>query len=240
MASIGSYGIDVNLSYIVEGFAMSTSIISHECNRALDEVLESRRSIRSFKPDIPPKDLVKDILRAGVLAPYAAAALEGKDFRRFVVVARDSPVTARIADLVKRRAGAISLKLNEELGRDPELKEKAQRFAKRLEAVSRQGVPSIGAAPYFIVVAERKGFPPVEHWSLAHSLENMWLKATALGLGFQLISLTAELAQDKEFCDLLGIPYGEFELNGCAIGYPAETPSPASRPNVDDVTKWID
>jgi nitroreductase len=228
------------LQNIAEGFAMSTPMVSHECNRALDEVLESRRSIRSFKPEIPPKDLVKDVLRAGILAPFAAAALEGKDFRRFVVVARDSPVTARIADLVKRRAAAISIGLKEGLLRDPELNEKARRFARRLEEVSLQGVPSIGAAPYFIVAAERKGFPPVEHWSLAHSLENMWLKATALGLGFQLISLTAELAQDKEFCDLLGIPYGEFELNGCAIGYPAEKPAPVWRPNVDEITKWID
>ncbi|MGD0953085.1 MAG: hypothetical protein ABR985_11955 [Methanotrichaceae archaeon] len=35
-----------------------------------------------------------------------------------------------------------------------------------------------------MVVAERKSFPPVEQQSLAHCLQNMWLKATALGLGF--------------------------------------------------------
>ena len=62
-------------------------------------------------------------------------------------------------------------------------------------------VPGIGTAPYYIVVAERKGYPPVELQSLAHCLENMWLKATALELGFQIVSITSEMAQNPEFCN---------------------------------------
>ena len=217
----------------------SLTRVNPECSKFLDDILESRRSIRSFKPEFPPKEAVKAVLRAGILAPYAALAAD-KDFRRFVVVYRDSPVTARISELVKRRAGAVSQRLAEEMSRNPELKDRAHRFAKRLEAVSREGILAIGIAPYYVVVAERRGFPPVCQQSLAHSLENMWLKATSLGLGFQLISITAEMALDKEFCDLLSIPYGEFELNGCALGYPAAEPSPASRPEVDEVTRWLD
>lgn len=53
-------------------------------------------------------------------------------------------------------------------------------------------VPGVGPAPEFIVVAEKKGFPEVEQQSLAHCLENMWLKANALDLGFQLVSSTAK------------------------------------------------
>ncbi len=52
----------------------------------------------------------------------------------------------------------------------------------------RRKASGIGSAPYFIVGAEKKGFPAVEQQFLAHCLENMWLKATALGLGFQLVS----------------------------------------------------
>jgi len=51
--------------------------------------------------------------------------------------------------------------------------------------------------PYYIVVAERSGIPPAEQQSLAHCLENMWLKATALGLGFQLVSVTAQMGRDR-------------------------------------------
>lgn len=202
-------------------------------------MLESRRSIRSFKPEIPSKEAVKEVLRAGILAPYAAMAAD-KDFRRFVVVSRDSPVTSRIAELVRKRAAAVYQRLSDEMQRNPELKDKTQRFAKRLETVSKDGIPAIGTAPYYVVVAERKGYPPVGQQSLAHCLENMWLKATSLGLGFQLLSITAEMALDKDFCDLLRIPFGEFELNGCALGYPAIEPTPALRPDVDEVTRWIE
>ena len=217
---------------------MSFSKISLECSRYLDEVLESRRSIRSFKPEIPSKEIVKEILRAGILAPYASMASD-KDFRRFVVVSRDSPITPKIAVLVRMRAAAVYQRINDEMQRNAELKEKAQRFAKRLDTVSKEGIPAIGTAPYFVVVAERRGFPPVAQQSLAHCLQNMWLKATSMGLGFQLISITAELAHDKDFCDLLGIPFGEFELNGCALGYPAVEPASAARPEVDEVTQWV-
>ncbi|MDD1752352.1 MAG: nitroreductase family protein [Methanotrichaceae archaeon] len=181
---------------------------------------------------------MKSILRAGILAPYASMAAY-KDFRRFVVVSRDSPLTPKIAELVRKRAAAVYQKLNDEMQRNAELKEKAQRFARRLEVVSREGIPAIGTAPYYIVVAERRGYPPVAQQSLAHCLQNMWLKTTSMGLGFQLISITAELAHDREFCDLLGIPFGEFELNGCALGYPAVEPTSASRPELDEVTRWV-
>jgi nitroreductase len=237
----GGFGKDLNpvRNQIMEGdVSMSSSRISPECSRYLDEVLESRRSIRSFKPEIPSREAVKEVLKAGILAPYAAMAVD-RDFRRFAVVSRDSQATPKIAELVRERAAAVHRRLSDEMQRNPELKDKAHRFAKRLEAISKEGIPAIGTAPYYVVVAERRGFPPVGQQSLAHCLENMWLKATSLGLGFQLISITAEMALDKEFCDLLGIPSREFELNGCALGYPAVEPAPVSRPDVDVVTRWI-
>ena len=97
----------------------------------------------------------------------------------------------------------------------------------------------IGTAPYYIVVAERRGFPPVELQSLAHCLENMWLKATALDLGFQIVSVTSQMSSDPAFCAILGIPSGEWELMGCAVGYPADELSPSIRPPVEDVTVWL-
>ena len=100
-------------------------------------------------------------------------------------------------------------------------------------------VPGVGTAPYYIVVAEKKGFPPVEQQSLAHCLENMWLKATALELGFQLVSITSQMSGNAEFCRILGIPAGEWELAGCAVGYPKDELSPAIRPAVEDVTTWL-
>ncbi len=64
-------------------------------------------------------------------------------------------------------------------------------------------VPGVGTAPYFIIIAEKKGFLRVEQQSLAHCLENMWLKATALDLGFQLVFATAQLPENPSFCAML-------------------------------------
>jgi nitroreductase len=67
----------------------------------------------------------------------------------------------------------------------------------------------------------------------------MWLKATALDLGFQLISLTSQMAEDEELMKLLGLPV-KFALNGCAIGYPAITPTVTPRPDTRKATRWMD
>jgi nitroreductase len=209
-------------------------------NAILDRILESRRSVRSFAPDIPPKEDIIRIIRVGLLAPYAAQAVAGQDFRRFFVLQEETPKLALVAALGRRQAKRMAEQLRDELAANPSLEDQAKGFVKRLEQLAERGVPGIGSAPYYIVVAERRGIPPAEQQSLAHCLENMWLKATALGLGFQLVSVTAEMGQDREFCSVLGIPHGEFGTNGCAIGYPMERLPPAERPDAREVTKWID
>jgi nitroreductase len=142
-----------------------------------------------------------------------------------------------VLDQVGIKAGTIK----NEMEKDPEIRKLAGSFAQRLDAIQKMGlVPGIGTAPYYIVVAERKGYPPVELQSLAHCMENMWLKATALGLGFQLVSITSEMSKNPEFCRILGINAGAWDLMGCAIGYPHDELSPSIRPPVDDVTRWLE
>jgi nitroreductase len=68
----------------------------------------------------------------------------------------------------------------------------------------------------------------------------MWLKATALGLGFQLVSATAQMDDNPEFCSALGINPAEWALNGCAIGYPAEELTYSVRLPVEEVTCWLE
>jgi len=219
----------------------AVSQFTQEENATLDRIFESRRSIRTFTADVPPKDDIIKIIRAGLFAPYAGQAVAGEVyFRRFVVIKKGSKQIAKVAEIAKQQVKSMAEQLNKELRSNLSSKKHGQEFVKRLERLAQIGVPGIGTAPYYIIVAERRGIPPVEQQSLAHCLQNMWLKATALGLGFHLVSVTAQMAQDKEFCSLLGIPYGEFETNGCAIGYSKEGLSPASHPSIDEVTKWIE
>ena len=194
-------------------------------NVCLDQILAERRSCRMFKPDMPAKDDIERIIHAGLLAPYAAAAVGGsKDyFRRFFVLKKGSVAMTEVIPLVFHEVERMSAELEQGMRNDPLLKTKAISFVERLSTIRKMGrVPGIGTAPYYIVVAERRGFPPVELQSLAHCLENMWLKATALCLGFQIVSITSRMSTNPEFCRVLGLPVGEWEFMGCAIGYPQE------------------
>ena len=131
--------------------------------------------------------------------------------------------------------------LDRAMEKNAKLRAGAASFAQKLEIIVKSGiVPGIGTAPYYIVAAERKGYPPVELQSLAHCMENMWLKATALDLGFHLVSVTSEMSDDPRFCEILGIHPGEWALMGCAIGFPHDELSPSIRPPVEDVTRWLD
>ncbi|WP_321507368.1 nitroreductase family protein [uncultured Methanoregula sp.] len=220
---------------------MCTDIIEQR-NVALDQILAERRSYRVFTAEFPPDDEIRRILHAGLLAPFAAAAVgNSKDyFRRFFVIRNGSTNLNAIRHLVMNHVAVMAQELEHGMEKDPNLRKKAGMFFQRLSAIKAKGVvPGIGTAPFYIVVAERKGFPPVELQSLAHCMENMWLKATALELGFQLVSVTSQMSGNPEFCKILGITPGEWELMGCAVGYPTDELSPSIRPPVDDVTRWL-
>jgi len=212
-------------------------------NICLDQILAERRSYRVFTPEIPTRDAIERIIHAGLLAPYSAAAIGNSNdyFRRFFVMQMGSASLNAIIPLVKAQVDTMARGLEIEMEKNPELRAKAISFVQRLSAIKKIGfVPGVGTAPYYIVVAERRGFPPVELQSLAHCLENMWLKATALGLGFQIVSITSQMSSDPEFCRVLGIRPGEWELMGCAVGYSEDELSPSIRPPVENVTRWLE
>ncbi|MGA2912179.1 MAG: nitroreductase family protein [Methanoregula sp.] len=221
---------------------MCTELVEQK-NAFLDQILAGRRSYRMFRPEFPPEDAIRRIIHAGLLAPFAAAALGNSTdyFRRFFVMKKGSRTIAAASPLVMEQVKVMAQALETEMEKNPALRTIAVSFVQRLTAIRKMGmIPGIGTAPYYLVVAERKGFPPVEQQSLAHCMENMWLKATALNLGFQMVSVTAQMSSDPAFCKILGIPAGEWELMGCAIGYPQEELGPSIRPPVDDVTRWLE
>jgi nitroreductase len=212
-----------------------------ERNLIFDEIIKSRHSIRAFKDEKPPKEVIEHIIKAGMLAPYAAAAVgDNKDFRRFFVFEKGSKSIETLAILMKNKAIEGVQHFEGLIKEKPFMKSNFQPYLNRLKMIRDKGVPGVTTAPFFIIVAELRGIPPAEQESLAHVLENMWLKTTALNLGFQLISLTMQMAEDEELMKLLKLPVGKFALNGCAIGYPDIDPKPTPRPNTRKATKWMD
>lgn len=213
---------------------------SSDANAILDEIISARRTIRAFAKEAPPREAIEQLIQAGLQAPYAALAVAGReDFRRFLVFTSGTPAMAEAGRLIQQ---AVRRRLEEALrarGRAPVPGDPDFAYMERMKGLAENGHPSLQTAPYFVVVAEYQGVPPAGLQSLAHTLENMWLKAAALGLAFQLISVTESMAGDRDFVKLLGLPFGEFVLDGCAVGYPAADPPPVRRPEKDAATKWL-
>jgi len=208
--------------------------------KILDSIIESRRTVRSFKAEVPQDSMITAIVHTGIYAPYAAIAIgDNIDFRRFFVFRKGSQNLALMNQMVKEAAKTSLNHIEKETQSRPDLTEKLAKYIQMLSSVSQMGLPGILEIPCIIVVAERRGIPSVENQSLAHVMQNMWLKATSLGLGFQLLTVVENLTENQEFSKLLKLPYGEFAFNGCIIGYAAQEPAPRKTMSADRVITWL-
>lgn len=205
-------------------------------NEVLDMLLRTRRSIRSFTKEVPPKELVEEIIEAGRLAPYAILAVAKQtDFRHFFVISNNSlqmdKIKTILGDVIKSEISTHEKEAKNNMT--------LQSFISSLKMQVEKGALGVGIAPYLVIVAERRGIPAIEQKSLSHVMQNMWLKASALGLGFELVSAIGRLSNNKDFCDILGIPAGEYGFDACAIGFPAIAAAKEGRAVPHPSIKWI-
>ncbi len=211
-----------------------------ETVKSLDEIIRSRRSVREFtKHPIPVEDL-RRILESAIWAPYAGATgIPLKDLRKIFVFLQDTESMNQARDILLTQIRKKARVLNLLLTFLPFLRKKMTGFLNVLDAVNRNGIPSLHQASCYVVIAEKKGFPPVGKQSIAHALQNMWLTATDMGLGFHLVSATGILSKNTEFLNLLGLMKGEYELDGCVIGFPAESTGLSKNIDTDDHIIWM-
>jgi nitroreductase len=196
----------------------------------LESILRQRRSCRAFAPEEPARELVERVLEAGMFAPYAALAYGGRtDFRRFFVFGSQSAALAELREIAQSQAGRMA----DQMAGRAEQTEKTATFVARLRQFR------LPESPCLVVVAELNGTPPVMAQSLAHCLQNMWLMATALGLGLQLLSVFESMGANAQLCALLGVQPGEWSFNACALGYPAAPLAAATRADTRTLTRWM-
>jgi len=121
----------------------------------------------------------------------------------------------------------------------PFLKKKMGFFAKLLNNINQHGIPGLETAPYYIIIAEKKGFPPVEKQSIAHAMENMWLMARHLGLWFQLLTATSMMSKNKEFMELLWLKKWWYTIDGCLVGYATKYPEEVKQFDTKKFVTWL-
>jgi nitroreductase len=214
--------------------------INDEENKVLDKIIENRRTIRAFKKEIPTKAMIEAIIHAGLWAPYAKMAITRvKDFRRFFVIQNGNPMLNRISDLIQQQATVTLEHLEKSFIKNSSLKEKGKNYFNIVKGLTAKGYPDLPDYPCLIIIAEQRGIPQAEKQSLAHVVQNMWLKASALGLGLRLMSVIEILTEDKDFSGLLGLNFGDYAFTGCIVGFSSIEPERGERPFEEDVITWL-
>jgi len=201
-------------------------------NLVLDNILKARWTCRSFNDEVPPKEDIEAIIEAGRISPYAS--ISSKDvnpFRHFFVLFKGDPRFPVIERLIREQSAADLEQVKKESESDSFLKEHLAGLERLWSNVAENGVPVFPDPPCMIIAAEWRGARRAERQSLAHMMENMWLKTTALNLDFGLLSVIESMVNNREFCDLFNLPVGRYGFLACIIGHRAgdiRTPHPAS------------
>jgi len=206
-------------------------------SQALDDILKARHTVREFNTIPLDKECIEQIIRAGLTAPFASFPAAGKtDFRKFFILPSTSPMTKNVESIVNDRMPKFAAKMEKEIGLLP--------FVQIIKQISTNSIAQLSKdVPYLIIAGERKGVPPIAAESLSYCMQTMWLKATTLKIGFRPVTfvLHLRLGDDDEFCQLLGIPCGEYALDGCALGYPADNyqPRQVNYPDFETNVTWL-
>lgn len=193
---------------------------------AIDHLITARRTVRAFSDAPLEKEKLEAIIEAGRQAPFAGLVnREVPAFRRFFVVTRGTKTAERLKALIIRFR-------RQELARAKD-GDWAQKNAAYVAALEKLQGTADDAFPCetLVVIAERAGRPVREETALGAVLENMWLKATALGVGFSIRSVVGDILDKAEMKALFGLEAREsYAFEACNLGYPqADTPRTAPR-----------
>lgn len=184
--------------------------LGSETVAALDEVIGARRDIRRFRADPVPEPLLQQVLAAGHRAPSVGHSQPW----RFVVVT--APATR---DRAARLADRERLRQADQL--DPD--RRARLLDLKLEGIREAPVGVVVACDRRTPAAGvlgRATFADTDMWSCACAIQNMWLRARAVGLGIGWVTLF----EPTELAALLGLPAGVETLGWLCLGWPDERP----------------
>ncbi|MCX6822442.1 MAG: nitroreductase family protein [candidate division SR1 bacterium] len=208
--------------------------------QSLEDIIKTRRSIRHFTKEIPSDEIINQIVTTAIYAPFGGATnIPFDEMRKIFILKQGSEKMNQAKKLLLAMIRKNSKGLHIIIKIFPFLKKKMGFFAKLLSNITQHGIPGLETAPYYIIIAEKKGFPPVEKQSIAHAMQNMWLMATHLGLGFQLLTATSMMSKNKEFMALLGLKKGTYTIDGCLFGYATTYPEEVKQFEKEKFVTWL-
>jgi len=200
------------------------------------EAIRRRRSIRAYKPDPIPRDVIQQVIEAGNQAPARGRMKEGStevDFQpwRFVVV-EDASLKAKLIEttLPFWRKMVESMKDS-----NPD---KYEGIMAQYEAMSEPKDMVYYGAPAIVFVIGPTGFDV----SCALACENMMIAATSLGLGSCYVGFGAMVTGNTDVVKALELEEGEKIFGPVLLGYPADEAGALASIGAEKLpppTKWI-
>ena len=210
--------------------------------RDILDVISSRKSIRRYKPDPIPDEMIDKILEAARWAPT------GENYQpwRFIVI-RSQETKDKIAHIARIGSGS-RMTAWYCLGEMQERFEKIQDPVKKAEVLRFMYSGEVSEfakhAPLVIAVIGTLMEGSVDvPYDLSAAIENMLLEAHALGLGACWVhGPVATTRHAKRFKEILGIPtgMGEYKVIAyVAFGWPAEERRhPRPKMPLEDLVYW--
>ncbi|MHC4662849.1 MAG: nitroreductase family protein [Planctomycetota bacterium] len=207
----------------------------------LYEIMNSRRSIRKFKPEKPDRETILKLIEAAVTAPSG----HNRQPWRFVVVS-DAEVISKLAAAVHDTFSSLSNHVIEKYKYRLRVYEK---YFTKFENAPTALVPLYqnitvisGIVSEDLPDAERESVLKMEKdlglVSASLAVQNILLAAHENGLGACIMS--GPLVAPDEIREILDIGESWEPLAIIPIGFPDEDPNPPKRNPVEDVITWID
>ena len=182
--------------------------------------ITSRTSVRRFRPDPVPRDIIERLLDCAVRAPNHKLT----EPWRFVVLSgasRDRFAEIRARHRLKRFSDPTS----------PE----ALAAADKVRRESRE-------TPVYIVVMTAVSQDDItredDYAAAMMAIANLMTAGQSLGLGTYL--RTGGVMQDPGLLQLAGVPQGFRVVGVVSLGYPAEDAIPRRRKPAAELTRWLD
>ena len=208
---------------------------------ALHALMASRRSVRSFRREMPPRELIESLIASAVTAPSAS----NKQPWRFLVV-RSAGVIARMAAAVRVVVDRIAAAV------EPAFEASFRAYGDYFTRFERAPVVIVPICRALTLLTNMTGsrlgsqdaqaIEAMERDSgligTSLALQNLLLAAHARGLGAS--GMTGPLVAADAIRGILNVPESWHVVALVPVGFPDEDPPPTARKPPSHVTQWIE
>lgn len=173
------------------------------------EVIKRRRSVRKYRPDPVPADILDKILEAGTYAPSGG----NNQTTHFLVIE-----SSKILDVLKKT-------VTDEFSKMTICEGMYRNLAATIRLAQRKNIvyDFTYGAPVLILLANQRGYGNAMA-DCALAAENMFLQATAMGIASCYVNQVHWLTENKAMLDVLhalGMAEDEQVCLGAVFGYSA-------------------